>query len=236
MGPWALSLGTHLLCRFPGSKPRRPVRPPSIFQISFPILESTSLNSAKTALRNEVLAIRDGLSTETRITMSLEAGENLLNLALLQNPTIVSGFWPIRSEIDLRPVLADIRDRGGRICLPVVLDKQTIEFRELGREAPMIETGFGTLGPDESAAVLDPTLILVPLSAFDRCGGRLGYGAGFYDRAIGKLHAKLIRPLLIGMAFSCQQVDQVPMESHDQRLDYIVTERATINCTSNESF
>ncbi len=191
------------------------------------------MNSAKSALRKKVLAIRDGHSTETRITMSLEAGENLLTLAALKNPSIVSGFWPIRSEIDLRPVLADIRDRGGRICLPVVIDKQTIEFRELLREAAMIKTGFGTFGPDENAVVLDPAVLLVPLSAYDLRGGRLGYGAGFYDRAIEKLQVKSIKPVLIGMAFSCQQVDQVPMEPHDQRLDFVVTENAVIDTRFN---
>jgi 5-formyltetrahydrofolate cyclo-ligase len=72
--------------------------------------------------------------------------------------------------------------------------------------------------------VLDPTLMLVPLAAFDRRGHRIGYGAGHYDRAIARLHAKGLKPALIGIAFDCQEVGTVPNEPHDVRLDAILTE------------
>jgi 5-formyltetrahydrofolate cyclo-ligase len=79
-----------------------------------------------------------------------------------------------------------LREHGARLCLPAILDKTTIEFRELVRGAPMIDMGFGTVGPHGGAEVLDPTVMLVPLAAFDNRGHRIGYGAGYYDRAIAK--------------------------------------------------
>lgn len=185
----------------------------------------------KSALRKSTLAKRNALSTDQRIEHSLVASEHgaTLNVLAAMSPgRIVAGFNPIRSEIDPRPLMASLATNGARLCLPVVTDKTTIEFRELVRGAPMIETGFGTFGPDESAAVLDPHILLVPLSVFDAKGGRIGYGAGFYDRAIERLIAKGIAPTLIGMAYSLQQADEVPMESHDRFLDFIITETGII--------
>jgi 5-formyltetrahydrofolate cyclo-ligase len=104
--------------------------------------------------------------------------------------SVIAGYLPIRSEPDLRPLLARLRARGARLCLPVVLDRQTIAFRAFEREAALVDTGFGTSGPGPEAEVLDPDLLLMPLSAFDPGGNRLGYGAGHYDRAIARLRAK----------------------------------------------
>jgi 5-formyltetrahydrofolate cyclo-ligase len=88
----------------------------------------------------------------------------------------------------------------------------------------LVSTGFGTVGPGADAAVLDPDIMLVPLSAFDRTGHRIGYGAGYYDRAIERLWQKGLDPQLIGIAFDCQEVPSVPAEPHDVRLDAILTE------------
>src|SRR5690606_12995714 len=111
--------------------------------------------------------------------------------ALSGEPGIVaSGFWPMRSEVDVRPLMAAMRDHGAVLCLPAILDRTTIVFRELVRGAPMVDMGFGTMGPTEEARLLEPSLMLVPLAAFDRRGHRIGYGGGYYDRAIAKLRAK----------------------------------------------
>lgn len=138
--------------------------------------------------------------------------------------TIISGFFPIRSEIDPRPLMDMLRQRGARLCLPVVMDKTTIVFRELVRTAELVDTGFGTRGPGPDAEVLDPEILLMPLSVFDHYGGRIGYGAGHYDRAIAKIMEKGIRPRLMGMAFDCQHHDRVPVEAHDQSLGAMITE------------
>ncbi|MGV3548550.1 5-formyltetrahydrofolate cyclo-ligase [Rhizobium sp.] len=178
----------------------------------------------KAKLRSERLAERDAISTDDRIAKSLaiaQAGGALIEIAAGNE---VSGFFPIRSEVDVRPLMQQLEARGATICVPVVLDKQTIEFRELLPGAPVVSTGFGTFGPGEGARVVDPDIMLVPLAAFDRVGHRIGYGAGFYDRAIARLHAKGRRPRLIGIAYDCQEVDIIPAEDHDVAVDAILTE------------
>ena len=179
----------------------------------------------KARLRDEVLGRRDALEAMQRIEFSLKAAEIGAAHLKIEPGMVVSGFFPIRSEIDARPLMEIVRQRGARLCLPVVLDKTTIVFRELVRGAELVPTGFGTSGPGEDAPVLDPQLLIMPLSVFDRTGGRIGYGAGHYDRAIARLLAKGMTPRLEGLAFSCQEVEAVPVEDHDQPLNVIITER-----------
>ena len=176
-------------------------------------------------LRDEVLDRRDALKAMQRIEFSLKAAEIVAAHLKIEPGMVVSGFFPIRSEIDARPLMEIVRQRGARLCLPVVLDKTTIVFRELVRGAELVPTGFGTSGPGEDAPALDPQLLIMPLSVFDRTGGRIGYGAGHYDRAIARLLAKGMTPRLEGLAFSCQEVEAVPVEDHDQPLNAIITER-----------
>ena len=182
----------------------------------------------KARLREEALARRDAIDAVRRIEFSLKAAEIAADHLKTEPGMVVSGFLPIRSEIDARPLMDILRQRGVRLCLPVVLNKTTIVFRELVRGAELVPTGFGTSGPGEDAPVLDPQLLIMPLSVFDRQGGRIGYGAGHYDRAISRLLAKGMAPRLEGFAFSCQEVDRVPVEDHDQPLDAIITEREYI--------
>lgn len=187
------------------------------------------LRQKKAALREEILARRDGLDPVERIEFSIKAAEIGARHLQIEPGMIVSAFLPIRSEIDARPLMDIVQKRGGRLCLPVVMDKTTIVFRELVRGAGLVDTGFGTSGPGPDAAVLDPQLLIMPLSVFDRSGGRIGYGAGHYDRAIARLLAKGIQPNLAGLAFSCQEIEQVPVGDHDQPLDAIITEREFID-------
>lgn len=183
----------------------------------------TSLKDLKKELRLQALARRDALDPQWRIEASLGMADAADAIGVGPGE-IVSGFWPIRSEADTRPLLFSLREQDARLCLPVVIDRTTIIFRELVRGAAMIDTGFRTLGPAEDAEVLEPSLMLVPLAAFDRRGHRIGYGAGHYDRAIARQHAAGRKPRLIGIAFDCQEVPLVPDEPHDVVLDAVLTE------------
>jgi 5-formyltetrahydrofolate cyclo-ligase len=178
----------------------------------------------KAALRLERLALRDSMTAEARTEASLRMLGHAGDAIEFAPGQAISGFWPIRSEVDIRPLMARLGARGARLCLPVILDKKTIVFRERVAGAPTVETGFGTTGPGEDAAVLDPDIMLVPLSAFDKAGHRIGYGAGYYDRAIERLRQKGHMPRLIGIAFDCQEVASVPAEPHDVALDAMLTE------------
>lgn len=181
-----------------------------------------SKQEEKASLRTLALARRDAIPLDQRIEKSLAIAEH--GRISFDPGTIVSGYFPIRSEVDPRPLMDKLRISGARLCLPVVVDKTTIIFRELLRTAELVDTGFGTRGPGPDAAVLDPEILIMPLSVFDQEGGRIGYGAGHYDRAIQIIKEKGISPRLIGLAFDCQEVDRVPVERHDQPLDAILTE------------
>jgi 5-formyltetrahydrofolate cyclo-ligase len=177
----------------------------------------------KKALRREALARRDALDEKWRIEASLGMAEAAESIPV-EPGEIVSGFWPMRSEVDVRPLMFALREKGARLCVPAILDRTTMVFRELVRGAPMVDMGFGTLGPGPEAEVLDPSLMLVPLAAFDRRGHRIGYGAGYYDRAVARLLERGQGPRLIGVAFDCQEVARVPNEPHDVVIPEILTE------------
>ncbi|WP_159586194.1 5-formyltetrahydrofolate cyclo-ligase [Chelativorans xinjiangense] len=184
---------------------------------------AVTARETKRVLRGEALARRDALDPRWRVEASLGFAAWAEEIAPRPG-AVVSGFWPMRSEVDVRPLMAALGDRGARLCLPAILDKTTIVFRELMRGAPLIDMGFGTQGPGEEAAVLEPELMLVPLAAFDRRGHRIGYGAGYYDRAIARIQKNGAALRLIGIAFDCQEVARVPDEAHDVVIPEILTE------------
>ncbi|MEO1702657.1 MAG: 5-formyltetrahydrofolate cyclo-ligase [Pseudomonadota bacterium] len=177
----------------------------------------------KSALRKSALKARDATDPDWRIEQSLALSKYAGTLAL-SDGEIVSGFLPIRSEIDLRPLMNALHAYRVTLCLPVVLDPQTITFRRYVPEMPLVDTGFGTQGPGSDVATVDPNIMLMPLAAFDARGNRLGYGAGHYDRAIARFHALGRKPRLVGCAFACQRVEIIPAEPHDVPLDAILTE------------
>jgi len=141
---------------------------------------------------------------------------------------IVSGFWPIRDEINPRPLMAALAALGAELALPAVVDRETIVFRRWREGEPLVAGGFGTLAPGADAETVDPDVMLVPLAAFDVAMQRIGYGAGHYDRAIDRLQKAGRRPRLIGVAFSCQEVPQIPAEPHDEPLDMVLTENGIV--------
>lgn len=174
--------------------------------------------------RLEALARRDALPMAFRIEASLKIAECGARLIRIGPGTAVSGYWPMRSEVDVRPLMTSFRDAGARLCLPAILDRTTMVFRELVRGAELVAMRFGTTGPAPEAEVLDPALMLVPLAAFDARGHRIGYGAGYYDRAIESLRGRGLEPRLVGIAFDCQEVGLVPDEAHDVVMPEILTE------------
>lgn len=179
----------------------------------------------KAELRALGLARRAGM-TETERRDGSEAAVARLR-ALIRPGETVSLFWPMRGEIDPRGLIDDVLAAGGGIALPVVQGRRMF-FRRFTGE-PCLEDGvFGTRHPNAGEPEVDPDLVVAPLAAFDRRGGRIGYGAGYYDRAVTDLRARH-RPLrVVGMAFACQELEEVPQEPHDARLDIIATESELI--------
>ncbi|GAB4268718.1 MAG: 5-formyltetrahydrofolate cyclo-ligase [Pararhodobacter sp.] len=132
----------------------------------------------------------------------------------------LAGYMPIRTEIDPVPVMAA---HAGPVGVPVILGAgQALEFRRWTPGCAMVAGAFGALIPEDGAPVV-PRVVIVPLVGFDARGYRLGYGGGFYDRTLAGLRAA--GPLLaLGYAYDAQELPEVPIDAHDQRLDGVVTE------------
>jgi len=151
---------------------------------------------------------------------------------LLRNDETVSLFWPMGAEIDPRGLIAPVRAKGGRIAMPVIgsvagVGKRMF-FRLFDDEIELEDGVFGTRHPNVHKETVTPDLVIAPLAAFDRAGNRIGYGAGYYDRAIADLEDKGHPHRLVGIAFACQEVPGVPAEVHDRALEFIATERELI--------
>jgi 5-formyltetrahydrofolate cyclo-ligase len=188
--------------------------------------EAEQPGEAKRRLRAAMLARRDGLGEGERAAASAAISAAVLSMRALFVPGPVSIFWPIRTEVDTRPLIGRLAELGYDTCLPIV-DGEHLIFRAWQPGQPMQAAGFGLREPTPMAPERQPATLLVPLSAFDRRAHRLGYGRGFYDRALTVLAGQgPVRS--IGLAFAVQETERVPTEPHDQALDYIVTERAII--------
>ncbi len=138
----------------------------------------------------------------------------------------VSGYLPIRTEIDPRPAMAEAAAHGP-VGVPVITGAgQPLKFARWEPGCPLQDGPFGAQIPAQ-ISYLEPQIVIVPLVAFDRKGGRLGYGGGFYDRTLQLLRAKG-KTLAIGFAFSGQELADLPLEPTDQPLDMIITETGII--------
>ena len=118
------------------------------------------------------------------------------------------------------------------VCLPVVLgDDEPLELRLWEQGAPLYEAGFGTLAPSELSPQVEPDIVVMPLLGFDKHGTRLGYGGGYYDRTLARLRA--MKPVTaIGLAYTGQEMDEVPRGPHDQRLDWVLTDSGYVQFQS----
>jgi 5-formyltetrahydrofolate cyclo-ligase len=155
------------------------------------------------------------------------AGEALTALVLRDCPppadAVVSGFWPMGGEIDIRAALIALHAKGHTIVLPVTPKRGLpLTFRVWRPGDAMVEERFGTMRP--IGAERSPDFLLVPLLAFDRRGGRLGYGAGYYDQTLSRLPGHFA----LGCAFAAQEVPEVPTGPRDVPLDAVATEREII--------
>jgi 5-formyltetrahydrofolate cyclo-ligase len=188
----------------------------------------STTSEQKAALRAEALAKRDALPAEMRAGAAEQIAARAFPLAV-EPGTIVAGFMPMKSEINPLPLLRKLAAAGVQLALPAIA----------GRGKPLIMRAY-TFGdelargqwsirePKPDAAQVDPDILIVPLAAFDRAGHRIGYGAGYYDMTITALRAKK-SIAAIGLAFAAQEIPQVPATTRDERLDFVLTERETID-------
>jgi 5-formyltetrahydrofolate cyclo-ligase len=189
---------------------------------------------AKQVLRTEALARRREVSPDSAAAFAQRlAVEGLAFVKRLQ-PEIVSAYFPLGPEPSTLPLLERLAAAGIKTALPVTGKLGTPLIFRLWR--PGEGTVKGKMAIEEPLATAQevaPDVLFVPLAAFDRSGHRLGYGAGFYDRTLARLRAeKLVTA--VGVAYAGQEVAEIPHEAHDERLDFVLTERELIDCRAEK--
>jgi len=191
-----------------------------------------SATPSKAELRTMALAARDALSEKKRLTAAQALAKRGLPIKVTQG-LIISGYSPIRNEIDPVPLMQKLAIQGARLALPAVTARgKSLIFRAW---APGERLMLGTLGipePSPAAAEVVPDIMLVPLAAFDQVGHRIGYGAGHYDHTFA--HLRKIKAVIgIGLAFAAQEIEGVPALSHDVPLDFVLTEKRVFDFRSS---
>lgn len=181
------------------------------------------IEEAKAALRVRARAQRAAINEGLRPEAAEAATQHFFEGVTLSPTDIVAVYWPIREELDCRPLLTRLMDGMQPVCLPVVMGEEVpLDMRLWEQGAPLYPSGFGTLAPSEVAPKVEPDFVVMPLLGFDAHGTRLGYGGGYYDRTLASMKK---RPKLIGFAFSAQELPPIPRENHDLPLDMVVTEK-----------
>jgi 5-formyltetrahydrofolate cyclo-ligase len=183
-----------------------------------------SANLSKGELRAIALAKRDALSEMQREAAAKALAKRGLPVAVAAG-MVVSGYSPIRNEIDPAPLMEELARQGARLALPSINARgKALVFRAWRPGDRLMLGMLGIPEPSPAAAEIVPDIMLVPLAAFDQTGHRIGYGAGHYDHTFA--HLRKTRDVLgIGLAFAAQEIRAVPALSHDVPLDYVLTEK-----------
>jgi 5-formyltetrahydrofolate cyclo-ligase len=194
-------------------------------------MTSDEPSAAKPGLRTAAIARRAALTVEQRAAAAAMLAARGLSVDITPG-AIVSGYWPIRAELDPLPLMRLLAAHGAQLALPVIVARDLpLVFRAWTTDAQLLRGQLGIMEPSPRSAVVLPDVVLVPLAAFDRLGHRIGYGAGHYDRTFAQLRAA--KPIIaIGLAFDVQEIDAVPALAHDVRLDYVLTETRTLDFRS----
>ncbi len=176
----------------------------------------------KLTLRREALARRAAIAPEARERAAAALERIGLSFLGLRGPAVISGYHAIGEELDVLPLLGRLIREGHEIGLPVVRKDRPLIFRRWTPETEMVRGAMGILRPSPEAPEVRPSVLLVPLAAFDTRGFRVGYGGGYYDRTLSNLRAQ-DSVTAVGVAFAEQEVERVPDEPHDERLDWMLT-------------
>jgi 5-formyltetrahydrofolate cyclo-ligase len=187
-----------------------------------------TVSSEKAELREAALAKRDALPADHR-----QRGAETIAARAFPVPTapgmIVSGFMPMRSEINPLPLLRNLAAQGAQLALPVIQGRgKPLLMRAWSFGAPLEARQWGIKEPADDATVVEPDVLIVPLACFDRSGHRIGFGAGYFDKTIRALRAKKA-VIAAGVAFAAQEIAHVPATDFDERLDLVLTERDVID-------
>ena len=175
----------------------------------------------RSTLRRERLVAREALPATEHEQASARLLNHLYALLSQRQPSLLGFYWPIRAEVDCRPLVTRLIPLGWHVCLPIILRRhEAMGFRVWTPTSPMTEGEHG-IPTVEAGPEVSPKVLLLPVNAFDRKGFRLGYGGGYYDRTLA---AMVPRPFVIGVGFELGRVDSIRPHAQDCAMDAVVTE------------
>jgi len=190
---------------------------------------ATPIVELKAELRKTALTRRDAMPAAERQSAAETIAARVFPIPI-KTGMIVSGYSPLKSEINPLPLLRKLAAAGAQLALPVVAGRGKPLIMRSYAFGQLLDAGvWGIREPKDDAPEVEPDILIAPLAAFDRKGNRIGYGAGFYDMTINRLRQR--KPALaVGIAYAAQEVPEVPVTPRDARLDLVLTEREVIDC------
>jgi 5-formyltetrahydrofolate cyclo-ligase len=188
------------------------------------------------SLRRQVISRRAALDRKTLDAAAGTVRGRLATTPEFQRAQRISAYWPVRGEMDVRPVIETAIERGKAVYLPVLASRAGVDeakglvFAPYGPDVAMVADKYGIpepdVGPERLIEASELDLAIVPLVLFDSAGHRVGMGGGYYDRAFAFRNEAGggETPVLVGAAHSFQRVDALPPEPWDVALDIVVTD------------
>ena len=183
----------------------------------------------KTYLRKKFLLRRKKHLTADKFNFNLIF--KLIRKHFSTKKIIIAGYYPSNYEVDILNFLEKASKKKFKIVLPVVRSSSKMSFKLWIFKESLYVNKFGILEPKNSKKKIVPDLIMVPLVAFDKKLNRIGYGKGYYDRALNRIIKKKRKIITIGIAYSFQQCTNIPTNKYDFKLDYIFTEQGITHST-----
>ena len=175
----------------------------------------------KSKLRKKILKVREKTSNKN-IQIDFNQIIKILKKEKI-NKKVIGGYYPVNFEVDDLGLLRKLEKLKFNIALPVIKKNFQMDFYKWSFSDLLKVNKYGIPEP-EIKNIVYPDILLIPLVAFDKNLNRLGYGGGYYDRFIEKLSKKK-KIIKIGLSLSIQKIDKVPINIHDQKLDYIITNK-----------
>jgi 5-formyltetrahydrofolate cyclo-ligase len=200
---------------------------------------SADLNAERRRLRSRRLL----LSRDERRRADRRITHRLIAAGFIRSHTGIAVYVAVRGEVSLQRAIEQAWRIGARIYAPLILSlrRRTMAFVPLTRGGRLRRNWYGLLEPTSrrrADVYREMNVVLLPLLGFDRRGYRLGMGAGFYDRALSRRRGRRVtwkRPLLVGVAYACQEISGIEPAPWDVLLDFVVTEKELIDCRRNRA-
>jgi 5-formyltetrahydrofolate cyclo-ligase len=180
------------------------------------------MREQKESVRKILRQKKEAMLPEERLSKSQRICRHLMNV--ISDGETVMVFTSKEKEVNTRPLIMALFGQGNPVVVPIIVKEDySLRLSYLRDFSALVPSTFGVpepIGSEIPAAADDIDTIILPMLGFDRKGGRIGYGAGYYDRFLSK------NPGLrkIGIAFACQEVDNLPVDENDIRMDAIITE------------